>query len=428
MKLTPSTAAANSKCITTTTTTSTSTGTACKAERLKPVQRNPFSFATLSWLTPLIKRGFDHPLAEEELPDFSRSLKSAEQHDALDGFWQRFKQYKSERAHKRHKAHKAHKSIEEHHSEGAPNPLTALYYSHIWLIVSLLLLQAGMVAVAIIKPLLIPQILRALTLKFESGGAHESASAFSKGETHEGGNSTSIDQKGDMSDPASGLLTTDPYIMAVIMFSVQVLGILLNAVFENTKETLQARISTCLISNIYAKAMRLSPKARQHFSEAKINTLSASDSQFLNNFPVEVVEQLGSIAQIGLSVYFVYKYFGFATWPMLGVYAVFGIFQFLVKNGIEKSFSKYLFYVDKRSRRVREFLCSIKAIKLHGIEEHFESLISRARLGQSRALIMYNLSDSFFAAASHRIKAFLLADETNPDETMKMSSTTKKRI
>ncbi|KAL2912418.1 hypothetical protein HK105_208121 [Polyrhizophydium stewartii] len=307
--------------------------------RLKQIRRGPISFVTLSWLNPLLQRGARKPLEEKDLPDISDNDKALAASKALASFDARLAEHLASPA-----------------SARAPSLAGALLSAFWPFFIAGLLLQATVVGSTIIRPLLIPQVLRALAFK---------------------------------SNPAvdvSGLWTTSIYGLAGILFAFQLLLALVTYTFESLTTNLGIKVNAALVHAVYTKALRLSPKSRQVFSEGKISTLASSDVATINGFAHSFFITLGNLAQIVLALYYLSRYFGYATWAAVGIFVGFAIVQFPVLSLFGSAFDDYMGNLDKRTKVLREFLYGIKIIKYQALEEHFKDAIAKVRADQLGSL------------------------------------------
>ncbi|KAL2917402.1 hypothetical protein HK105_203066 [Polyrhizophydium stewartii] len=307
--------------------------------RLPQIRRGPLSFVTLSWLDPLLKRGFRKPLEEGDLPDISDNDKAKTAAEVLKAFEARLA------------AHLASPA-----TVPAPSLAGVLFRAVALFFIGGVLLQACLVAATIVRPLMIPQVLRALAHKTQP----------------------QVD--------VSGLWTTSIYGLAGIFFGLQLVVALSNYTFESMLVNLNIKVNAAVVGAIYAKALRLSPKARQTFSEGKIATLASSDSAIITGFSQDLILTVGNLVQIALALYYLSLYFGKATWAAVGIYLFFALAQLGVLPFLGAAVGGYMGALDKRTKTLREFLYGIKVIKYQALEEHFATKIGQIRSAQLKAL------------------------------------------
>ncbi|KAL2914282.1 hypothetical protein HK105_206228 [Polyrhizophydium stewartii] len=307
--------------------------------RLKQIRRGPISFVTLSWLNPLLQRGARKPLDEKDLPDISDNDKAFAASKALASFDARLA------------AHLASPTTAR-----APSLAGALFAAFGPFFIGGLLLQAAVVGSTIIRPLLIPQVLRALAYK-----------SFPQ-----------VD--------VSGLWTTSIYGLAGILFAFQLLLAIVTYTFESMLVNLGIKVNSAVVGAIYAKALRLSPRSRQAFPEGKISTLASSDAAIIDGFAHSFFVTIGNVVQIALALYYLSHYFGYATWAAIGIFLGFAFVQLGILPFMGAAVDGYMGTLDKRTKVLREFLYGVKIIKYQALEEHFQTSISKVRTNQLVAL------------------------------------------
>ncbi|KAL2917448.1 hypothetical protein HK105_203114 [Polyrhizophydium stewartii] len=306
---------------------------------LKQIRRGPVSFVTLSWLNPLLRRGFRKPLDEQDLPDISDNDKAKAAARALAGFEARLA---------------AH--LVSRDAVPAPSLAAALFLAFWPFFIGGLILQACIVAITIIRPLLIPVVLRAIALRQLP------------------------------SSDTTGFFTTNLYVLAVVIFVLQLALSFVMYTFESMLINLGIKVGSAVIGAVYAKALRLSPRSRQAFPEGKISTLATSDAAIINGFAHSLFVTVGNLAQIGLALYYLSRYFGNATWAAIGVYFVFALLQMVILPFMNSAVTAYMATLDRRTKMLREFLYGIKIVKFQALEEFFASAITKIRGEQLVAL------------------------------------------
>ncbi|KAH6560316.1 hypothetical protein BASA62_010517 [Batrachochytrium salamandrivorans] len=307
--------------------------------RLAQIKRNLLSFISVSWVTPILRQGKTKPLEEQDLPELSDNDKTAASSRCLEPFWTKLK------------AHHANPN-------SVPLPCFRQHMAYIFILEFLLLffLMGFNVFLDIIRPLLIPQVIRVILLGISPN------------------NST------------DGLITTSPYVMAFLFFGIQVLFTIVTFTTYALNLNMNIKMSSILIDAIYGKALRLSPKSRQEFSEGMINTLTTSDKTLIAQFPFGFISLIFNIVQIALALYYISRIFGYATWAAIGTYTLFTLSQLVVAPGLGAQFKAYMTNMDGLTKVLREFLYGIKIIKFQAIENAFHDKIEKLRATQLSGL------------------------------------------
>ncbi|KAJ3015358.1 UNVERIFIED_CONTAM: Multidrug resistance-associated protein 1 [Siphonaria sp. JEL0065] len=290
---------------------------------------NPFTFATVEWLSPLFKVGSKKPLAEEDLPLLANKEQSLHSTHWLDSY------------------------IAQSRDIALGNKpkiglLSALLPNILPLVLVDSLCQAIFVGLTLSSSLMLGQI-----LKFLNGGT-----AF----------------------------INNGYGLGLMLFGMNLVISLSSTISHSICAILQVRIKAAITNAIYQKSLRLSSKSRTKFPAGQINTYVNADTQTVLDF-VDVVNKSWSMPiQLALALYFVSNYLGVATAVAAGVFLGLGLFTALLAPLLGKAMQQYMVSMDKRTTVLREFLYGVKVIKYNAEEEHMEAKIQKARREQVSAL------------------------------------------
>ncbi|KAL2912040.1 hypothetical protein HK105_208469 [Polyrhizophydium stewartii] len=298
-----------------------------------------WSYVTVSWMAPLLRTGFRKPLVEEVFTTGAAGLGSrmwaAAQASALDGFWAKLH------------AHRA--SPETAKLPSLVATLLGRFRGHL---IALAALAAAGVSLSIEMPLMIPQL-----IAFATPGADTSA-AWAK----------------------------NAYAAAAILFAMQAASAMCTFVSRTITQDLAANLTSALVTAIYRKSLRLSPKAKHKHSSGQIASLASQDCTMLHTIAVSSISFLAAAVQIALALYNMSLVLGTATAVAAGGYVFFSTLMFTISPLLQKGYIGYAKAGDRRTKTLREFLYGIKAIKFHAIEEVFQSAIAKIRLEQLGSL------------------------------------------
>nr|KAJ3419949.1 Multidrug resistance-associated protein 1 [Polyrhizophydium stewartii] len=323
------------------------------SEPLRPIRRDPVSLVTVSWLTPILRHGARKPLAEADLPDLPSAELSSAAAASLDGFRRRLGAHIADPAAAR-----------------APSLASALAKTHAAPFTAAVLLRSAAAALAILRPLMIPQILRVLLLK---------------------------------SNPAadtSSLWTTSPVAMAFIMLAMEAASGLFLFTAQSVILGMNVAITASASDLIYKKALFLSPKARQQFTEGTISTLSMTDVRRLAVFASSCILAFACIAQTAAALVSLVKFLGVSTWIAVGIYVSMMLVQTVIVPGFGVAISNYMSALDARTKALREFLYGVKVIKYQAAEEAFVAGIGKLRALQCIGLVQYIKAFSMLVSVS----------------------------
>nr|KAJ3420365.1 hypothetical protein HK105_005756 [Polyrhizophydium stewartii] len=253
------------------------------------------------------------------------------QASALDGFWAKLH------------AHRA--SPETAKLPSLVATLLGRFRGHL---IALAALAAAGVSLSIEMPLMIPQL-----IAFATPGADTSA-AWAK----------------------------NAYAAAAILFAMQAASAMCTFVSRTITQDLAANLTSALVTAIYRKSLRLSPKAKHKHSSGQIASLASQDCTMLHTIAVSSISFLAAAVQIALALYNMSLVLGTATAVAAGGYVFFSTLMFTISPLLQKGYIGYAKAGDRRTKTLREFLYGIKAIKFHAIEEVFQSAIAKIRLEQ----------------------------------------------
>ncbi|KAI8925141.1 hypothetical protein BC831DRAFT_281279 [Entophlyctis helioformis] len=313
----------------------TAVGQEAAGQRYDPgaIEYNWFSYVTLGFVWPLLKRGYQTPIQEQDLPALHVGDRSKTNAHIVDAFWRKVA------------AHTARPD-----AVPAPSFLLTVASHFIWLFLADLLFSALGVAAAIAMPLMIGQIMASL----------------------------------DNPQPA---LLSSPYFLAVAFFVLQVLSALSSSTAKSIANTMTNRTRSVVMSAIYRKSLLLSPAARVSFPPGTIQTMLTSDASSLYSIGSQAIGLVFSLLQIFLAVYYLSLRVGWVAW-IVAIAFILAV-QLGVTPSVGSAYSGFSEQMSTRTRRLREFLYGVRIIKLQATEETLVRLIGEARADQVDALRKY---------------------------------------
>ncbi|KAJ3096663.1 Multidrug resistance-associated protein 1 [Physocladia obscura] len=295
----------------------------------EPIVWNAYSFSTISWLNPVLRKGFKKPITEEDLP----SIGKGEQASALSTWLDEF--------------------IAQTHDVA----------------------QGKKKRVSLVKTLL-PHVVPALIADAISQIISIGAST---------GQSLVLQQILTHLETVNGQSSGKGYALATLLFCLLVANSISSNISTSIGYVLELRIKSALSSAIYRKALALSAKSRNHYPAGKINTLINSDTSSITNF-IDSVNNLWLMPiQVAISIYFVASLLGPATAVAAGVFVSLTLLSSFSSPFLQSSVRQYTESMDKRTTLLREFLYGIKTVKYHGLEENENKKLVAAREIQLKA-------------------------------------------
>ncbi|KAJ3222977.1 Multidrug resistance-associated protein 1 [Chytriomyces hyalinus] len=308
-------------------TTASGSMPAAPAGSLPQIRWNFFSFATVSWLNPLLRLGYQRPLVAEDLPDMQETEQAQFSARWLDEYMRQ---------------------------AGCVKPKLSLLNTVLPHVLAIIAADAVCQLIAtgltICMSLMIEQFLLWITGQKDR------------------------------------VFLDNGYALAVLMVCMQVIVSLSRNVSASLVMVLTVRVKGALCSAIYRKSLVLSARVRQEYPPGKVNSLIGTDAASLLGF-IDAVNKMWSMPiQIAVSLYFVSRLLGPATAVAAGVFLGIMAISAAASPRMGAFFQEYMGALDKRTALLREFLYGVKVVKYHAIEEHSRKKISAARGDQVKAL------------------------------------------
>ncbi|KAL2920007.1 hypothetical protein HK105_200073 [Polyrhizophydium stewartii] len=306
----------------------------------EPIRRNLFSTVAVSWISPLLSKGYRKPLVEEDLPLMPESQLAVRSNGTFDGFWARLREHRRDPQRVR------------------PPLVSFTVLPHIAGILAInFVLELIALAISLLLPQMIPQIVQFLVPEPD-------------GPT---------------------LIVNSGYGLAGILFAMMFVSALARSTIQVLTVDLSMRIRCIVLPAIYGKALRLSPKARLEYSAGLINNLVSTDIISIMNLFGTLNEFWAIPIRVGMSIYFLSKLLGPSVWAAGVTFFTILLIQGLVTPGLGKRVGAYKRAMDMRIKKLREFLYGIKVIKYQALEEVFLKQLTALRAEQIKHLAMFIL-------------------------------------
>ncbi|KAJ3121077.1 Multidrug resistance-associated protein 1, partial [Physocladia obscura] len=189
--------------------------------------------------------------------------------------------------------------------------------------------------------------------------------------------------------PKYKLFIDNGWALAFLMFGMQVLYAVGMIISRSTVNVVQTRTKATLVNAMYRKSLNLSAKSTRKYSAGKITTLVGSDTVAILGF-IDSVNQIWTMPlQLVLVLYFVSTLLGISTLVGAGIFISLSILTALLSPLLGKQAKDYMKAMDVRTSMLREFLYGIKAIKYHVLEEYSQEKIQAARDKQIEILYKF---------------------------------------
>ncbi|KAJ3271363.1 hypothetical protein HDV01_006868 [Terramyces sp. JEL0728] len=312
------------------------------------INPNPFSFFTLSWITPLLIQGKRAPLEAKDLYELGDK-------DSCEYLSLKFDAYRME----------LEQYLQNPKSNKKPN-----FLLHIIKLISSQVLWATCFSLLnVILMLFYPQALQQMILLINPNyfGSYWLNSGIS---------------------------------LAFVLFGVQFLC----AICKSYCSILQRKSSQILNSILQAvlleKSLKLSTKSRLEFPEGKIMNIINNDisqiSRGINSFNSCILVPI----QLLVSFYFLYSLVGVSTFAGIGALSVFLLISSVGGPYMGKFMGAIMKTGDARIQILREMLYGIKVVKFHAMEQYFKEKYMVLRNKQLKAIINFMLYISFVQGIS----------------------------
>ena len=313
---------------------------------------NLFSRLSFAWLTPLMRRGYEVPLCESDLPEIHQSDKALNVYSRFQKAW---------------KVEISRMTLSKDHSDGlfsAPS-LSRVYikcFGGPFFFAALLKLCQDLLG--FLQPLLLRELLTFLVTDHQATDANSPSPAY------------------------------HGYSIAFTMFICALLQTVFLHQYFHRCFMFGMRVRAATVAAIYEKSLRLSNTARQAASIGELVNYMSTDTEYLIDVAVYLHILWSAPFQIGIIIILLYRTLGYSVFA-----GVIAMILMLPLNGFLASLAKdfqtqHMTNKDRRLRLLSEVLAGIRTIKVYAWERCFLQ-----RLDKARELEMGTLRRSALAAA-----------------------------
>ncbi|KAG0036336.1 hypothetical protein BGZ82_004362 [Podila clonocystis] len=168
-------------------------------------------------------------------------------------------------------------------------------------------------------------------------------------------------------------------LIAAAMFLSNITASLLAAAALQINAELGQQSRAATVALIYAKALKLSPAARQRSTLGEITNHMAVDSEKLMQASHFMPFIITIPLELGISMYLLYQLLGWSSCTGVAVFAIIAPIQAKMGAFLNDFSNTRLEYMDERIRLLTEILANIKIVKLYGWEDAFRSKVEAIR-------------------------------------------------
>ncbi|KAI9345359.1 P-loop containing nucleoside triphosphate hydrolase protein [Obelidium mucronatum] len=199
------------------------------------------------------------------------------------------------------------------------------------------------------------------------------------------------------------------YRLIAFAFVLAVLSPPLKEQYFNCMLVTGIKIRTGLVGAIYKKALRLSPSAKQEFSQGYIQTLQAVDAETINLLPRQIYNGMfKALVTLTVVFYLLYQQIGLAFLPGFLIVLLSSPIQLQFTNRSGIMAGKRLQAMDKRIRLMGETLKGMLVVKFNCLSGPMKTAIKSFRLKEMdfiRISLMYESIGSII----WQLQPFLIA-------------------
>ncbi|KAM9316906.1 ATP-binding cassette sub-family C member 10 [Gastrophryne carolinensis] len=172
------------------------------------------------------------------------------------------------------------------------------------------------------------------------------------------------------------------------------LGALLQNQFTHQVNKLMLAVRTCVLTGVYAKAVRGEGSRLAGFSPGEVLNLMSTDADRITNFCRSFHELWSLPLQFCITLYLLYLQVGVAFLGGLGLALLLVPLNKAIATRIMRNNEDLLQHKDARVKLVTELLAGMRVVKFYTWEAHFSHLLSALRMKELRSLRAIKLLDA----------------------------------
>ncbi|KAJ3179313.1 Multidrug resistance-associated protein 1 [Geranomyces variabilis] len=304
------------------------------------VNRNLWSYVTFSWMEPLLRKGKRQPLKEEDLPAFNAANSARSASDVMLPFWRKLAEYQ--------------RATASGQQQQQPPHFAWTLAKHLMPRILLALgLELLVVATSTVMPLMISEVLAVL----------------------------------DPTADHSRLWFHSAHHYGVAYFLMTLMSIVCGYARGSLLLDIKIHTRSILIGETFRKAFRLTLGARATTSAGQINSFVDSDITKISALPNRLITFLTAALQIILALYFLARELGASTWITAGVYVGMGVGTTWLTQYRMRAEDSYMSFLDERTTLLRDFIQSVRSLKMEAAEKVMGRAIHSVRESQLHVLV-----------------------------------------
>ncbi|XP_058779037.1 ABC transporter C family member 10-like [Vicia villosa] len=185
------------------------------------------------------------------------------------------------------------------------------------------------------------------------------------------------------------------YVLVISIFFIKIIESISQRQWYFRSRLVGVKVRSLLTAAIYKKILRLSNSARQIHSGGEIMNYMTVDAYRIGEFPFWFHQTWTTILQLSIGLVILFRTIGLATLASLAV-----IFLTVICNGpiakLQHKFQNKLMVVqDKRLKASSEALVNMKVLKLYAWETHFKNVVDSLRNAELKLLSAVQLRRAY---------------------------------
>ncbi|XP_058779031.1 ABC transporter C family member 10-like isoform X2 [Vicia villosa] len=185
------------------------------------------------------------------------------------------------------------------------------------------------------------------------------------------------------------------YVLVISIFFIKIIESLSQRQWYFRSRLVGVKVRSLLTAAVYKKILRLSNSARQIHSGGEIMNYMTVDAYRIGEFPFWFHQSWTTILQLGIGLVILFRTIGLATLASLAV-----IFLTVICNGpiakLQHKFQNKLMVVqDKRLKASSEAMVNMKVLKLYAWETHFKNVVDSLRNAELKLLSAVQLRRAY---------------------------------
>ncbi|KAK2420580.1 ABC transporter C family member [Trifolium repens] len=185
------------------------------------------------------------------------------------------------------------------------------------------------------------------------------------------------------------------YVLAISLFFIKIVESLAQRQWYFCSRIVGMKVRSLLTANIYKKTLRLSNSARLVHSGGEIMNYMTVDAYRIGEFPFWFHQTWTTILQLCIALVILFRAIGLATIASMVVIVLTVLCNTPLAKLQHKFQSELMVAQDERLKASSEALVNMKVLKLYAWENHFKSAIEKLRNAELKLISAVQLSKAY---------------------------------